>query len=62
MINFLPTNGFPNRGELDIHTYGLEKRGVVQWHIFEHTVLDEVVGLHLLASLQVKAGLVILLH
>ena len=43
-INFLPTNGFQNGGEIDIHTYGLEKRGVVQQCVVELVVLDEVVG------------------
>ena len=44
-IDFLPTNGFPNRGEFDIHTYGLEKRGVVQWRVVKLVILDEVVRL-----------------
>ena len=41
-IDFFRTNGFPNRGKFDIHTYGLEKCGVIHRRVDELAVLDEV--------------------
>ena len=57
--NVLPSNGFLDGGESDVHTYLLEKVGVIRRHVDELGVLDEVVRLHLLVSFQVEMVIVI---
>ena len=57
--NVLPSDGFPNDGEFGVHTYLLEKVRVIRYHVDEHAVLDEVVRLRLLGSLQIKVGIIV---